>query len=84
MWAAVPAYAWVDPWVWATPAHYLNWFFRRGEEHRYAYDVETLTLVLSTAGFGDVRHRPFEAAWDSADRRKGTLYVDALKPRLRS
>jgi predicted SAM-dependent methyltransferase len=79
-WEADPDHQWVDPWVWSTPAHYLNWFFRQGDEHRYAYDLETLTLVLTQAGFTGVRQRPFDPGQDSADRRDGTLYVEAVKP----
>lgn len=72
---------WFPPWVWTTPMHLVNFFFRQGCEHKYAYDFETLARVLTEAGFTDVKRRKFNAEMDSEDRRDGTLYVDACKPK---
>jgi predicted SAM-dependent methyltransferase len=79
-WATDPALRWVEPEVWTTPMHYVNWVFRQEDEHRYAYDDETLVQVLHRAGFVHAHRRPFDAARDSEHRRNGTLYVDARKP----
>ena len=72
---------WFPQWVWTTPMHYINFFFRQGREHKYAYDFETLARVLTEAGFTDVKRRDFQPDIDSEHRRDGTLYVDAFKPR---
>lgn len=63
-----------------TKMHQLNFHFRQGEEHKYAYDFETLSSVLTRAGFVDIKRREFDAAQDTAARRIGTLYVVARKP----
>lgn len=66
-----------------TPMDHLNYTFRQGREHKYAYDLETLTNVLVAAGFVDVARRPFDPILDSPRREWGTLYVDAIKPLVR-
>lgn len=63
-----------------TPMHSLNYHFRQGGEHKYAYDLQALTRVLEQAGFVDVHERGFDAALDDPARRIGTLYVAARKP----
>ncbi|MBA3564052.1 MAG: methyltransferase domain-containing protein [Gammaproteobacteria bacterium] len=70
---------WFPRWVWTTPIHLVNFFFRQGREHKYAYDFETLARVLKEAGFVDIGRRDFNPDLDSEDRRDGTLYVDARK-----
>lgn len=57
-------------------------FFRFG--HRSAYDYETLRLLLSTAGFREIRRSSFRegplgAMTDAEHRREGSLYCDATK-----
>ena len=79
-WSQDKSLRWFPPWVWATPMHYINFFFRQGQEHKYAYDFETLARVLTEAGFADVKKRDFRPDMDSEHRRDGTLYVDAFKP----
>jgi hypothetical protein len=59
--------------------HSVNHFFRQGEEHKYAYDEETLTEIMVEAGFVDVGRRQWDAALDLPERRDGTLYVDGRK-----
>jgi len=71
---------WFPPWVWSTPMHLVNYSFRQGSEHKYAYDFETLARVLTEAGIIKVRRREFDLDLDSVDRRDGTLYVDGCKP----
>jgi predicted SAM-dependent methyltransferase len=63
-----------------TPMDHLNYTFRQGREHKYAYDFETLTKVLTEAGFVKVVKRRFDPTLDSVRREWGTLYVDAAKP----
>lgn len=76
------------PWVRAgqhpnwcrTRLQHLNFHFRQGDEHKYAYDFETLEAVLSQQGFQSIRRRDFDPSLDSAARERGTLYVDARNP----
>jgi len=58
----------------------VNWHFREGGEHRWAWDRETLTRVLEAAGFCDVSVREFDPDLDSEDRQPGTLYLVARNP----
>lgn len=70
---------WHPAWC-RTRMHQINYHFRQDGEHKWQYDLETLTQVLTDAGFVDVARRPFDASLDSEYRRWGTLYVDARKP----
>jgi len=63
-----------------TRMHSLNYHFRQGKKHKYAYDFETLARILSRAGFVSVARRSFDPAVDDEKRKLGTLYVDARKP----
>jgi predicted SAM-dependent methyltransferase len=67
------------PWV-TTRMDHMNFDFRQGREHKYAYDLETLQKVLGEVGFGSVTARPFDDGLDSPARRWGTLYIEARKP----
>lgn len=69
---------WGPPWV-DTPMHFLNYVFRQGREHKYAYDAETLLRLLFAAGFVDARRRSFASGLDSEHRKNDTLYVEATK-----
>jgi predicted SAM-dependent methyltransferase len=64
-----------------TPMHGLNYLFRQGDEHKYAYDYETLAGTLKDCGFVNIRRRDWDASLDLESRRDGTLYVDAEKAR---
>jgi predicted SAM-dependent methyltransferase len=66
---------WVD-----TPMHFLNYVFRQGREHKYAYDEQTLWRLLGCVGFVDVARRDFSPALDSEHRKNDTLYMDGTKP----
>lgn len=68
------------PWC-TTRLHHLNFHFRQGDEHKYAYDFETLKAVLERAGFQSIGRRDFDSSQDSESRRLGTLYVTARNPR---
>jgi predicted SAM-dependent methyltransferase len=67
--------SWVD-----TPMHFLNYVFRQGREHKYAYDEATLCRMLESVGFVNVARRAFCPGLDSEHRKNDTLYVDAIKP----
>jgi predicted SAM-dependent methyltransferase len=62
-----------------TPMHCVNYVFRQGREHKYAYDCETLVRVLVCAGFVDVRRRPFDPALEAPNHRLGSLCVRARR-----
>ena len=69
---------WHPAWC-QTEMEHLNFHFRQGDEHRFAYDFKTLHKALSSAGFERVAERKFDADLDSLGRRLGTLYVSATK-----
>ena len=74
------AQPWNPPWI-QTRLDQINFHFRQqgfgfGQDHLYAYDLETLTARLTAAGFVDISHRPCDPLRDSRER---TLYVDARK-----
>jgi predicted SAM-dependent methyltransferase len=66
-----------DPWC-DMPLHQLNYHFRQGTEHKYAWDFETLASVLRKAGFTDVERRDFDPSIDD-EKRRGTLWIRARK-----
>lgn len=72
---------WGPPWV-DTPMHFLNYVFRQGREHKYAYDEETLGRLLTAAGFVNVKRRAFDAELDSPHRVNDTLYMEGRNPRV--
>lgn len=63
-----------------TPMDHLNYHFRQGNEHKYAWDEETLTRSLLVHGFINVKRREFDSALDCDTRRAGTLYMTGSKP----
>jgi predicted SAM-dependent methyltransferase len=69
---------WHPAWC-QTRLEHINYHFRQGTEHRFAYDFETLHRVLAEAGFLNIRQRPFDRDLDAESRREGTLYVEATK-----
>jgi predicted SAM-dependent methyltransferase len=63
----------------------LDFLFRMNnlehwDEHRHAWDFETLAIRLQEAGFREVTLSQYQPELDSEDRRWGTLYVEAVKP----
>ena len=79
---------WKDHWstnVYSTQMQLINFVFRQGYEHKYAYDEETLMLVLRDAGFSDVVRQKYGISLDSKmapdreDRSSESLYVEATK-----
>lgn len=77
------------PETFTTFMEHINYHFRQrapGESyssfqnHRFAYDFETLNKVLREAGFKEISEREFDPALDSESRRLGSLLVRATKP----
>lgn len=65
----------------------VNFIFRQGHHHKYAYDYETLADLLSCYGFRDVTRREFgesgrpDLCIDLPDRASESLYIEAIKPK---
>lgn len=62
-----------------TGFEYINYHFRMGGEHMFAYDAETLKSHLMRSGFRSVEQREFEEELDTRERAEGTLYFKATK-----
>ncbi len=68
-----------------TPMDIVNHIFRQGDEHRYAYDFETLERMLTRAGFSKGVRTEFGASLDPQLRddlpshKPYSLYVEAVK-----
>ena len=68
-----------------TPMHIVNHIFHQGGEHLFAYDFDTLKLVLERSGFRQVIKQNFrisvdpQLAIDQENHRAYSLYVDAVK-----
>jgi predicted SAM-dependent methyltransferase len=71
--------------VYRTKMQLINEVFRQGNQHKYAYDEETLLLVLHDAGFSNVIRQSFgisldhDMAPDSDARKTESLYVEGVK-----
>jgi predicted SAM-dependent methyltransferase len=63
-----------------TQLDHINYHFRQGTQHKYAWDYETLAGVLRKSGFTGITRREFDPALDAESRKTGTLYVKAVKP----
>ena len=63
-----------------TPLHSVNYHFRQGHEHKYAWDFETFARVLEQAGFTRTSEREYDPELDNEAWRAGTSYVDGYKP----
>lgn len=73
---------WHPKWC-TTKMHSINYHFRQGDEHKYAYDEETLTQCLRKSGFVSIKRRAFIPELDSAHwANGGTLFMEAQKPPL--
>ncbi len=75
-WAFAPK---VHPEICQTQLDHINYHFRQGEQHKYAWDEETLTTALKTSGFVSIERRGFDSELDSESRKTGTLYMRAMK-----
>jgi predicted SAM-dependent methyltransferase len=66
--------AWCDTWM-----HRLNYLFRQGREHKYAYDAETLAQLFHHAGFCNAKRRSFDPQMDAPNHAIGSLCMTATK-----
>ena len=73
---------WHPAWC-QTEMEHINYHFRQGEEHRFAYDFKTLAQALTSVGFQKVQRREFDEELDTLDRELGILYVNAFKPEVK-
>jgi predicted SAM-dependent methyltransferase len=62
-----------------TQLDHINYHFRQETEHKYAWDQETLARTLLRFGFTEVARREFDPALDTETRKRGTLYMRAIK-----
>jgi predicted SAM-dependent methyltransferase len=69
----------IDPAWCETRLDHINYHFRQGTEHKYAWDYETLARTLRSFGFADITRRKFDPTLDGDPSRIGTLYVTAVK-----
>jgi predicted SAM-dependent methyltransferase len=68
-----------------TPMELINVVFRQWEQHKFAYDFETMAFVLERAGFQVIRQKFRQSvdpalAIDLEERSSESLYVEAIKP----
>jgi predicted SAM-dependent methyltransferase len=75
-----PIDSWWGPKWCDTPLHCVNYVFRQGRQHQYAYDEETLGRVLENVGFVNVRRRAFNPLTDAENHAIGSLCMQASKP----
>jgi len=64
----------------STRMDHLNYHFRQDGEHKFAWDYETLRILVELKGFADVARRAFDERVDCVDRALGTIYLDGMKP----
>jgi predicted SAM-dependent methyltransferase len=79
---------WKDRWeanVYSTQMEFINYVFRQDYEHKYAYDEETLVIILQNTGFSNIVRQSYGISLDSKmapdreDRSSESLYVEAVK-----
>jgi predicted SAM-dependent methyltransferase len=75
-----PVVPWWGPAWCDTDMHRVNYLFRQGREHKYAYDEETLARILRSVDFRDIRRRPFNPQMDAPNHVIGSLCMTARKP----
>jgi len=72
-------------WEYNTRMELVNHVFRQGQEHKFAYDFETIEFLLKRNGFQNVRKQEFgksampELCIDWEFRQTESLYVEAIK-----
>ncbi len=63
-----------------TQLDHINYHFRQGEQHKYAWDEENLDKIATAVRFRVYTRRPFDPNLDTESRRIGTLYMRVIKP----
>ena len=71
---------WWRPSYCTTRLEHINYHFRQGGQHLFAYDEETARKALEGVGFQDVRRVSFDPDLDSNHREVGSLFMSARKP----
>jgi predicted SAM-dependent methyltransferase len=72
-------------WTYNTRMELINFVFRQGQQHKFAYDFETIEFLLKRAGFSEVNQRGYGISSlailsiDSKRRESESLYVEAIK-----
>jgi len=72
-------------WKYNTKMELINFVFRQGMQHRFAYDYSTLEHLLYKHGFTFVKKQEFgksmihELSIDLLERARESLYVEAIK-----
>jgi predicted SAM-dependent methyltransferase len=72
-------------WTYNTRMELVNQVFRQGQQHKFAYDFETMDFLLKRNGFLEVRKQEYgksvmpEVCIDLKSRRSESLYVEAIK-----
>jgi predicted SAM-dependent methyltransferase len=72
-------------WEYNTRMELVNHVFRQGQQHKFAYDFETIEFLLKRNGFQDVRKQEYgrsvmpEICIDLEIRRTESLYVESIK-----
>ena len=78
-----------DPYFWTnykTKMELVNMLFRQFGEHKFAYDFETMHVLLKKVGFSNIRQTEYGISADPAlaidqqEREHESLYVEANKP----
>jgi hypothetical protein len=77
-----PMHEWWGPAWCDTAMHRVNYLFRQGRQHKYAYDEETLSGILRRVGFVGVIRRGFDPALDAPNHVIGSLFMRACKPSI--
>jgi len=73
-------------WVYNTRMELINFVFRQGQQHKFAYDFETMEFLLKKTGFSGVKRCDYgtsqmpELCIDSRHRAPESLYVEAVRP----
>jgi len=71
---------WWHPPYCTTRLEHINYHFRQGNEHRFAYDEETARKLLESVGFEKIARDCFDPRLDAEHRRIGSLFLSARKP----
>lgn len=62
-----------------TQMEHINYNFRQSGEHQFCYDMETMTKLLTSAGFINIQRRKFDETLDNPERIVGSMYVQCQK-----
>lgn len=72
-------------WKYNTQMELINFVFRQGQQHKFAYDFATMEFLLRKCGFAKVGKQAYGASHmpeiciDSGSRASESLYVEAVK-----